>query len=195
MTRLSESAVFVRRIDTRIECNPAAYPVHLSLMNKSTISAVESKAHPKPIPEGMHTVTPFLVCAGASDAIAFYTRAFGASEQTRISGPDGRLLYAAIKIGDSIIMMTDECPEMGSLGPKARQGSSVTIHLYVENVDALFARAAKAGATVKMPVQDMFWGDRYGLLEDPFGHSWSVATHIRDLTQAELQEAARMACG
>ncbi len=142
----------------------------------------------------MRTVTPYLVCAGAAEAIAFYSRAFGAIELTRLPGPDGRLLHAAMRIGDSVVMLNDEYPEMGSLGPKARQGSSVMIHLYVEDADAWFARAVKAGATIKLPLQDMFWGDRYGQLEDPFGHNWSIATHVRDLTPEEIQEAARAAC-
>lgn len=149
----------------------------------------------RPVPDGMHTVTPYLVCAGASAAIAFYQTAFGATEQMRLPGPDGRLLHAAIRIGDSVVMLNDEFPEMDALGPKARGGASVTIHLFVDNVDAAFARAVAAGAKVKMPLQDMFWGDRYGLIEDPFGHSWSIATHLRDMTPAELQEAAQTACG
>ena len=147
------------------------------------------------MPDGFRTVTPHLVCAGAADAIAFYKKAFGATEQLRVPGPDGRLLHAAITIGDSVVMLTDEFPDMCALGPKARGGSSVTIHLFVDDADAWFARATKAGAAVKMPLADMFWGDRYGVLEDPFGHSWSIATHQRDLTPAQLQEAARAACG
>ena len=103
-------------------------------------------------------------------------------------------MHAQIKIGDSIVMLHDEFPEMGALGPKARNGTSVTLHLYVEDADASFARAVKAGATVKMPVADMFWGDRYGIVEDPFGHAWSIATHIRDLTPKEIQKAAKEAC-
>ena len=157
-------------------------------------SLSSSQASVQPVPAGLHTVTPFLVCAGASDAIAFYIRAFGATELARLPGPDGKLMYAAIRIGDSVVMLNDEFPAMGALGPKARNGTSVTIHLYVDDVDAWFARAVAAGATVRMPVQDMFWGDRYGQLEDPFGHAWSIATHQRDLTPEETQEAARRAC-
>ena len=143
----------------------------------------------KPIPDGMHTVTPHLVCAGASDAIEFYKRAFGAVEQSRLPGPDGKLMHAMIRIGDSAIMLVDEAPEWGTLGPKALKGSSVTIHLYVENADATAETAVKAGAKVILAVQDMFWGDRYGVLEDPYGHSWSVATHTRDVTPAEMKQA------
>jgi PhnB protein len=146
-------------------------------------------ARPKSIPDGMHTVTPHLICAGASDAIAFYKEAFGATEKSRLPGPDGRLLHAAIQIGDSTIMLTDELPQMGALGPTALKGSPVTIHLYVDDVDAFAARAVAAGAKVTMPVTDMFWGDRYGQIEDPFGHRWSVATHMRVVTPEEMQQA------
>jgi len=142
----------------------------------------------KPIPDGFHTVTPHLVCAGAAKAIEFYKAAFGASEIDRLADPGGVLMHAAIRIGGSIVFLVDEMPEWGSLGPLARGGSSVTIHLYVADVDATFAKAVAAGCTVKMPVTDMFWGDRYGQVTDPFGHSWSLATHKRDLTQAEIEE-------
>lgn len=147
-----------------------------------------AKPVPKPIPEGMHSLTPHLVCAGAADAISFYKRAFKAIEQARLPGPDGKLMHAAVKIGDSTLMLVDENPQWGSLGPKALKGSPVTIHLYVPDVDATVAQAVAAGAKVTMPVADMFWGDRYGQLEDPFGHRWSVATHTRDLTSEEIRE-------
>ncbi len=140
----------------------------------------------KPIPEGMHTVTPHLICAGASDAIDFYKRAFNAVELTRLPGPNGKLMHAAIRIGDSVLMLTDEAPEWGALGPKALNGSSVTVHLYVEDVDAVVAQAVAAGAKPLMPVTDMFWGDRYGQVEDPCGHRWSVATHKQDLTPEQI---------
>jgi uncharacterized glyoxalase superfamily protein PhnB len=143
----------------------------------------------KPIPDGMHTVTPHLVCAGAADAIKFYKKAFGAAEVMRMPGPGGKLMHASIRIGDSTVMLVDESREWGMLGPKALKGSPVTIHLYVEDVDAFAKRAIKAGAKVAMPIADMFWGDRYGVLEDPFGHRWSVATHVHDLSPKELQEA------
>jgi uncharacterized glyoxalase superfamily protein PhnB len=147
-----------------------------------------------PIPPGMHSLTPHLVCAGAAAAIDFYVRAFGAVEQGRLPGPDGRLMHAMIRIGDSPLMLVDEMPEMGALGPKALKGSPVTIHLYVKDVDATVAQAVKAGARITMPVADMFWGDRYGQLEDPFGHQWSVATHIRDLTPEQIAAAMADAC-
>jgi len=164
-------------------------------MKTSKKTSSTKKPTVKPIPEGFRTVTPYLVCAGASDAIAFYKKAFGATEVMRLATPNGKLMHASIQIGDSLIMLNDEFPEMGALGPKSRQGTSVTMHLFVANADAAFARAVKAGATVKMPLQDMFGGDRYGLLEDPFGHSWSIATHQHDLTHKEIKEAAKNACG
>jgi uncharacterized glyoxalase superfamily protein PhnB len=141
------------------------------------------------IPQGMHSVTPHLVCAGAAKAIEFYKQAFGATEEARLPGPDGRLMHASVKIGDSQVMLVDEMPEWGALGPKSLKGSPVTIHLYVDDVDAVVARAVKAGAKVTMPVADQFWGDRYGKLEDPFGHHWSVATHVRDVSMEEAQQA------
>ena len=143
------------------------------------------------IPQGMHSVTPHLICAGAANAIEFYKQAFGAVEQARLPGPDGRLMHASVKIGDSQVMLVDEMPEWGALGPKSLKGSPVTIHLYVDDVDAVVARAVKAGAKVTMPVADQFWGDRYGKLEDPFGHHWSVATHVRDVSMEDAQKAMR----
>jgi uncharacterized glyoxalase superfamily protein PhnB len=116
----------------------------------------------KPVPEGMHTVTPHLICAGAADAIEFYKKAFNAVEVMRIPGTEGRLMHAAIRIGDSSVMLVDEMPEWGALGPKSLKGSPVTIHLFVEDVDAFVARAVAAGAKITMPVADMFWGDRCG---------------------------------
>jgi uncharacterized glyoxalase superfamily protein PhnB len=139
----------------------------------------------------MHTVTPHLVCAGAADAIEFYKKAFGAVEGGRLPGPNGRLMHAMIRIGESVVMLVDEMPEWGALGPKALKGSPVTIHLYVEDVDAVVKRAVDAGAKVTMPVADQFWGDRYGKLEDPFGHHWSVATHLRELSAEEMQQAMK----
>lgn len=145
----------------------------------------------KPIPNDMHTITPHLVCANASDAIAFYQNAFGATELSRLPGPGGKLMHASVRIGDSVVMLVDEFPEWGSVGPKALKGSPVTLHMYVNDADAAFQRAVDAGATVKMPLEDMFWGDRYGVLVDPFGHQWSIATHVRDLTSEEIQEGMK----
>lgn len=148
-------------------------------------------AKAKPIPDGMHTVTPHLVCAGAADAIEFYKKAFNAVEGGRLPGPNGRLMHAMIRIAGSAVMLVDEMPEWGALGPKSLKGSPVTIHLYVEDVDAFVKRAVAAGAKITMPVADMFWGDRYGKVEDPFGHQWSVATHIRDVSMDEMKQAMR----
>jgi uncharacterized glyoxalase superfamily protein PhnB len=147
----------------------------------------------KPIPDGMHSVTPHLVCDGAAAAIEFYRKAFGATEITRLPGPDGRLMHGQITIGDSVVMLVDENRLCGMLGPQSLKGTSVTIHLFVEDVDAFFARAVAAGAKAAMPPADMFWGDRYGVLEDPFGHRWSVATHRHDVSPAELQQAMKAA--
>jgi uncharacterized glyoxalase superfamily protein PhnB len=145
----------------------------------------------KPIPDGMSAVTPHLVCAGAAGAIDFYKKAFGATEETRMIGPGGGIMHAMIRIGGAAIMLVDENPQWGMLGPKSLKGTPVTIHLYVPDVDAFVDCAVKAGAQVKMPVADMFWGDRYGVLEDPYGHHWSVATHQREVTPGEMKEAMK----
>ena len=145
----------------------------------------------KPVPDGMHTVTPHLVCAGAANAIEFYKKAFNAMEEGRLPGPNGKLMHALIRIEGSAVMLVDEMPEWGALGPKSLKGSPVTIHLYVADVDAFVKRAVAAGARITMPIADQFWGDRYGQLEDPFGHRWSVGTHIRDVSVEEMQQAMR----
>ena len=145
----------------------------------------------QPIPQGFTAVTPYLTIEGAGQAIDFYKRAFGAEEIARMPGPDGNVMHAEIRIGGAVVMLGEACPERGSFGPKALKGSPVSVMLYVEDVDAVAARAEKAGAKVTMPVADMFWGDRYGTLEDPFGHRWGVATHVRDVTEAEMAEAMR----
>ncbi len=145
------------------------------------------------IPDGMHSLTPHLVCRDAAQAIDFYNRAFGAIERFRLPAPDGKLIHACVQIGDSQLFLVDEMPAMGALGPQALKGSPVTLHLQVEDADAVFARAVAAGATVTMPLADMFWGDRYGQLQDPFGHRWSVATHVRDLSPEQIRAAAAAA--
>jgi len=144
----------------------------------------------RPIPEGYHTVTPSLTIRDASRAIDFYKRAFGAQELMRMPGPGGKIMHAEIRIGDSVLMLTDEFPEMGGKSPQALGGSPVYLFLYVENVDTVFKRAVDAGAQVKMPVADMFWGDRFGRLADPFGHEWGIATHKEDLTPEEIARRA-----
>ena len=144
-----------------------------------------------PIPPGMHTITPHLVCKDAAVAIEFYKEAFGAVEMMRLPGPDGRLMHAMLRIGDSTLMLVDELPEMHVRGPLALGGTPVTIHLSVVDADASFKRATAAGASVRMPVTDMFWGARYGLVQDPSGHLWSIATQVRDLTPEQIVEAMK----
>ena len=148
-----------------------------------------SKTTVKAIPDGMRTFIPHLCCAGAAEAIEFYRKAFDAVELARLPGPSGRLMHAMLRIGESMLMLNDEFPEMGGLGPKSLKGSPVTVHRYVEDVDAAVAQAVAAGAKVIMPLADMFWGDRYAQLEDPFGHRWSLATHLRDMTTKEIESA------
>jgi len=148
----------------------------------------------KPIPDGMHTVTPHLVCKDAGKAIDFYEKAFGAETVMRMDMPGGgKLMHACLRIGDSAVMLADEFPDWNSLGPSSRGGTTVVLHIYVLDADAFFDRAIKAGAEVVMPLGDAFWGDRYGQLKDPFGHIWSVATHVKDLTPEEIAEAAKTA--
>jgi uncharacterized glyoxalase superfamily protein PhnB len=143
----------------------------------------------KPIPEGYHTLTPFLTVRNAERAIEFNKQAFGAQERGVAKGPDGKVMHAEVKIGDSVIMLSDEFPEFGSLSPQSVGGSPMGLHIYIENVDAAFDRAVKAGAQVEMPVADQFWGDRYGKLKDPFGHKWSIATHVKDMSEDEMKRS------
>jgi len=147
----------------------------------------------KPIPEGYHTVTPYLTVNDASRAIDFYKRAFGAQETVRMQGPPGKIGHAELKIGDSIVMLADEMPGSGSRSPQSLGGSTVNIFLYVKDVDAAFRQAINAGAKAETQPADMFWGDRYGKLSDPFGHSWSLATHKEDVAPDELQRRAKAA--
>ena len=144
----------------------------------------------KPVPEGYHTVTPYLVFDGAGGAIEFYKRALGASEVLRLDDPSGRIHHAEIKIGDSCIMLADEHPELQALSPKTIGGSPVSLHVYVEDVDAAVDRAVKAGAKLVRPVADQFYGDRTGGVEDPFGYRWFIATHKEDLTIDEIRRRA-----
>jgi uncharacterized glyoxalase superfamily protein PhnB len=151
-------------------------------------------AEVKPIPDGMHTVTPHLVCKDAAKAIEFYEKAFGAETVMRMDMPGGgKLMHACLRFGDSAVMLADEFPDWNSLGPSSRGGTTVVLHIYVPDADAFFEKAIKAGAEVVMPLGDAFWGDRYGQLKDPFGHIWSVATHVKDLTPEEIAEAAKTA--
>jgi PhnB protein len=144
----------------------------------------------KPIPDGYRTATPYLIVKGAAEAIEFYKRAFGATELLRMADPKGRVGHAEIRIGDSVIMLADEYPEMGHRGPRSLGGSSVSILLYLEDVDTVFERALKAGARAQRPVQNQFYGDRSGTLEDPFGHVWTIATHVEDVPEEELKRRA-----
>ena len=139
----------------------------------------------KPIPDGYQAVTPYLIVAGAARALDFYTQVFGATEIMRMPGPNG-IAHAEIRIGDSVVMLADESPDMGYKGPVALGGSPVSLMLYVADVDATFQRAVAAGAVQQRPVQDQFYGDRSGTLEDPFGHVWTIATHIEDVAPDEI---------
>lgn len=150
----------------------------------------------KPIPDGYRTVTPYLTIKGAAQAIDFYKRAFGAQEGERMTGPDGQsVMHAEIKIGDSLVMLSDEFPQMGGRSPQTLGGTTASIFLYVPDVDTAFKRALDAGAKAIMAPADMFWGDRFGKLVDPFGHEWAMATHKEDLSPEEIRKrgAAAMA--
>lgn len=142
----------------------------------------------KRVPDGYHRVTPHLTVRNAPALIEFYKKAFGAVEMNRAPGPDGKILHAAIKIGDSIVFLNDEFPEMGAQSPLATKGTAVTIHLFVEDADKQFAQALAAGAEVVMPLADQFWGDRYGIVKDPSGHQWSIGSHMEDLTPEQIKE-------
>jgi PhnB protein len=145
----------------------------------------------KPIPTGYHTVTAYLVVNDAPKAIEFYKQAFGATERGRMAGPQGKIAHAELQIGDSIVMLSDEM--MGNKSPQTLGGSPVSLFLYVEDVDSSFKRAVGAGAKADMPPADMFWGDRFGKLSDPFGHSWALATHIEDVAPQEMEKRGKAA--
>ena len=144
----------------------------------------------KPIPDGYPQVTPYLCVDGAKAAIEFYSKILGATERMHMPGPDGKIGHAELELGDSLIMLADEYPEMGIRGPKAVGGTPVTISIYVEDADAVFDAAVAAGATVLRPVENQFYGDRTGQFEDPFGHRWSVATHVEDVPPDEMEKRA-----
>ncbi len=166
-------------------------------MRRKKTAAAKKRAAPRkkvaPIAAGYHAVTPYLAIRGAAAALEFYQKAFGAKEIMRMPGPKGDIGHAEIRIGDSRIMLADEYPEIQFLSPAARGGTTVSIHLYVKDVDAMVARAIAAGAKLTRPVADQFYGDRTGSLEDPFGHVWHVATHKEDLSMAELRRRAERA--
>jgi len=147
----------------------------------------------KAIPDGYHSVTPYLIIKGAAAAIEFYKKAFGATEIMRMAQPDGRVGHAELQIGDSRLMLADEFPERGYLGPQSTGRSPVTLHLYVEDVDKVASQAVAAGAKEVQPVQDQFYGDRSGVFTDPFGHCWNISTHKEDLTMEEMGKRAAAA--
>ena len=145
----------------------------------------------QPIPPGFHTVTASLIVRNAAQAIEFYKKALGAEEIMRMAGPDGKIGHAELKIGDSIIFLTDESPTMNCKSPQTLGGTANSLYLYVEDVDTAFQRAIDAGGKVNMPVTDMFWGDRFGNFVDPYGHNWGISTHTQDLTEQEIEEGAK----
>jgi PhnB protein len=149
----------------------------------------------QPIPPGYHSVTPYLIVRGAARAIEFYRKAFGATEEVRLDGPGGAVMHAEVQIGDSRVMLADEHPAMGAVGPETLEGTSVGLMIYVPDVDARFAQAVAAGGKVVRPVADQFYGDRSGTLVDPFGHKWTIATHTEDVSDEEIHRrfAAMMA--
>lgn len=147
----------------------------------------------KPVPEGLHTLTPTLAVDGAAEAIDFYKEAFGAKERMRIPGPEGKIGHAELEIGDSVLMLADVFPQFRLMPPRQLGATTMGLFLYVEDVDAVVQQAVGAGAEITMPVQDMFWGDRFGQVTDPFGHVWQVATHKEDVPPAEMEERAKQA--
>jgi PhnB protein len=149
----------------------------------------------RPVPEGYHSITPYLIARNAAAAIEFYKKAFGAQESYRLEQPDGRVGHVELRIGDSVVMLADEFPEMGIKGPASCGGTPVSLLLYVADVDAAAARAVAAGATVTRPVKDQFYGDRSGTLEDPFGHKWTIATRKEELSPEEINRRAAAAFG
>jgi PhnB protein len=147
----------------------------------------------KPIPDGYHTVTPYLAVDDAAEAIEYYKKAFGAKERVRMDAPGGKIGHAELEIGDSLVMLSDPFPQASTRPPKELGGASASVFMYVEDVDAVVKRAVDAGATVTMEVENQFWGDRFGTVTDPFGHLWSIATHVEDLTPEEIAERGKAA--
>ncbi len=161
---------------------------------KAKAPAKKTRSKAKPIPKGYHIITPSIVVKGAKEAIEFYKKAFGAKQLGgAMTTPDGKIMHAEIRIGDSIVMLSDEFPGMGSSSPQTVGGTSSSLLIYTRDVDALFKQAVAAGATAAMPLADMFWGDRYGVVADPFGHRWQLATHKEDLTPKEMARRAAAA--
>jgi PhnB protein len=154
---------------------------------------LEATLATRPIPEGYHTLTPYLSVEDAAEAIEFYKRAFGAKENVRMHAPDGSIGHAELQIGDSKVMLSDPFPQSTVRPPSERGGTTASVFMYVEDVDAVVKKAVDAGATVEMEVADQFWGDRFGTVTDPFGHVWSIATHVEDLTPEEIEERGKAA--
>jgi PhnB protein len=165
------------------------------LGRKSYLKGANMSSSVKPIPEGYHSVTPYLIVKGAAKAIEFYKQAFGATEKGRMAAPDGRIGHAELQIGDSRIMLADEFPEMDTRGPESFGGTPVMIHLYVEDVDRVAKQATAAGARELRPVKNQFYGDRSGMFADPFGHKWNISTHKEDVPAEEMRKRAAAAAG
>lgn len=142
-----------------------------------------------PVPPGYHSITPSIIVRDAAGAIEFYKRAFGAEEAERMIGPDGKVMHAEIRIGDSVVMLGDENPEWGMQSPLSTNGNPGSLHIYVDDADAAFDHALRAGAKVKQPLEDAFWGDRYGKVTDPYGHQWGIATRVKEMTQEQMRKA------
>jgi PhnB protein len=146
---------------------------------------------PQPVPEGYHTITPYLAVEDASTAIDFYKKAFGAKERVQMAGPGGSVMHAELEVGDSLIMLSDPFPQASTKPPKELGGTSVSIFAYVEDIDSVYKQAIDAGATSLMEPDDMFWGDRFGSVQDPFGHSWTIATHVEDVSPEEMEARSK----
>jgi PhnB protein len=162
-------------------------------VDEPTTTGLEETMATRPIPEGYHTVTPYLAVDDAAAAIEYYQKAFGAKERVRMLAPDGRVGHAELEVGDSLVMLSDPFPQGTTRSPKELGGTSVSVFMYVEDVDAVVKKAVDAGAEVTMEVADQFWGDRFGSVKDPFGHSWSIATHVEDVPPEEMAERAKAA--
>jgi PhnB protein len=182
--------VVKKPVAKKVKGKAKAKPKAKSQVKAKVKVATRKKAKVSAIPKGYNTVTPYLVVSNATQAIEFYIKAFDAKVVTRLDKPDGKVAHAELNIGNSKIMLGDECPEMNAHSPKAYGGCAVGIHLYVKNVDITLDRAINAGATLSRPAQDMFYGDRIGSVEDPFGHKWSIATRIENVTAAQLKKRA-----
>lgn len=161
-----------------------------SAAKKAVKKAAPAKKKVSPIPKGYRSLTPYLIVRNCAEALGFYVKAFGAKEKVRMAMPDGSIMHAEIQIGDSMLMLTEENPSWGAQSPLSLGGNATSVLIYTKDAEALVARAEAAGCTVEMPVAPMFWGDRYGKVRDPYGHSWSVATHFEDVTPKQMQKRA-----